>query len=826
MKSLRSLILVGISIVLAACTDAKIEVSQPFSLELTSSTASLTTTGVLTLTATPSSETKTVEFFEGTAKLGEVKSSPYTLALNLNASNNGEHTYTAKATSSKDIVASSKPIKVTIAISNPNPDPKPTLTLSPTAATLTPGGAPTTFTATLSNSDKQISWSLEGLGSISTEQGLSTVYTPPASISKTETAKLTASVAGTSLTAVATITLSQTAPTTGTIEVSVNGLSSIDADIAVSGPDGFNQKVTKTITLNNLKPGSYTVTAKQVNAGTANYQPNKITQVLDLKAGQTLGASVTYVLVQTTGSLQITINGLASDKNADVTITGPNSFSQKLIKSITITNLKPGLYTVTSKAVSATGTDTYQPDKASQVIDLKAGQTLAATFTYALVKTTASLKIIIEGLPIGTDAEVAVFDSSGGFFPLITKATTLTLAPGKYKVVGQTITGEGYEYKASPEIQDIEVKAGDAKSVNVTYIFSQSILFVNSSSGIDTNQGLKVKPFKTITKALDKVVAGQTVLVQNGTYGASSGESFPLRVKSGVTLEGETFRGIAIIGNGVCLSLKNVSDIRVSKLGFQCDLGIFLQDSANILLEQVVIASSNIGVVVKNSVVVLDTVETYDNDEGLSVEGTSSVTFKNSKAFRNRTGISLLGSAQLTLANSSASENLDVGIAVYETSKLEINNSHIDSNGNISQPDNGGLLITQSSGGSVGIANSTINSNVNSGINLACSTPISNAGNFTMTNSQIMSNDAFGLCVGNATGIISLKQNLFGFNKLIQIYDDRPDNQSAPIFAPQTSIDDGAGIYDLSGIKTGPVQDTNIWKITGANNKICFEACL
>ncbi len=740
MKPLIKLGLLGILLVLAGCGKDAVK---PFTVELKSSAASMNVVGVLTLTATASREAKVIEFYEGETKLGEVTATPYSLELPLGASNNGEHNYAAKATSSQDEVAQSKPVKVTVAISdpnpNPNPEPTPTLSLSPSAVTLTPAGTPTTFTATVSDSSMQVSWKLEGLGSISAAQGLTTLYTPPASISKTETATLTASVAGTSLTTAATITLSQTAPTIGGITVTVNGLSGVDADITVTGPDGFNQKITKTTTLNDLKPGSYTVAAKEVTKGA----------------------------------------------------------------------------------------DKYQPDKALQGLDVKPGQTLNAVVAYSLVKTTASLRITIEGLPSGTDAQVALFYPGGGFTPFITRTSTISdLPPGKYKVVGQSITGEGYEYKASPEIQDIELKAGDAKSVNVKYVFSQSILFVNASMGADTNQGLKDKPFKTITKALDKVVAGQTVLVQNGTYGASSGEAFPLRVKSGVALEGETFRGIAIIGNGVCLSLNNVSDIRVSKLGFQCDIGIYLQDVASTLLEQVVVASGSNGVVVRNSAMVLDTVETYNNDEGLSVEGTSTVTFNNSKAFRNRTGISLLGSAQLTVENSSVSENLDTGIFVAQTSKLEINNSHIDSNGNSSHPVNGGLFIIQSSGGSVSIANSTINSNINSGINLACSTPMSNAGNFTMTNSQIMSNDAFGLCVGNTTGIISLKQNLFGFNKLIQIYDNRPANQSAPIFAPQTSIDDGAGIYDLSGTKTGPAQDTNVWKITGANNKICFEACL
>lgn len=82
--------------------------------------------------------------------------------------------------------------------------PPATLTVSPTTATLPVGGAATTFSATLTNSNDPITWTLTGAGTLSTTTGATTVYTPPAA-GGAGTATLTATAGA--LTADATITL-------------------------------------------------------------------------------------------------------------------------------------------------------------------------------------------------------------------------------------------------------------------------------------------------------------------------------------------------------------------------------------------------------------------------------------------------------------------------------------------------------------------------------------------------------------------------------------------------------------------------------------------
>ncbi|MFO7545470.1 MAG: hypothetical protein R6W77_08250, partial [Trueperaceae bacterium] len=111
-------------------------------------------------------------------------------------------------------------VAMVTACTQPAPPVTPSLTVSPAAVSVTAGGAAQTFTATLQNATDTIFWSLSGNGSLSTNTGPSTNYTPPAAVAAVENATLTAT-AGT-LTASASITIDPpAAPATITVSGSV-----------------------------------------------------------------------------------------------------------------------------------------------------------------------------------------------------------------------------------------------------------------------------------------------------------------------------------------------------------------------------------------------------------------------------------------------------------------------------------------------------------------------------------------------------------------------------------------------------------------------------
>jgi Protein of unknown function (DUF1565) len=111
--------------------------------------------------------------------------------------------------------------KVTITV-NPVQGSNPTISITPTTAILNAGDPAKTFIANVEKSNAPVQWTLSGEGSLSSESGLTTNYTPPASVSSLSQATLTATLENTSISASATITL-QSATQTVLYVSAVNG---------------------------------------------------------------------------------------------------------------------------------------------------------------------------------------------------------------------------------------------------------------------------------------------------------------------------------------------------------------------------------------------------------------------------------------------------------------------------------------------------------------------------------------------------------------------------------------------------------------------------
>ena len=191
-------------------------------------------------------------------------------------------------------------------------------------------------------------------------------------------------------------------PTTGTLQLSVAGLpSGTNANIGVTGPNGFSQAVTANATLNDLAPGSYAITASDVTAGAVTFGGLVTGSPSTITAGNTSSAAVSYVAL--TGSLQVNITGLPTGQNADVLVTGPGNFSQTLTASQTLTGLNLGAYTITAKTLRPTNAtvDTLIPGVGSSAT-VTANTTANATATYATRGGTGAMWVANFGAPGGT----------------------------------------------------------------------------------------------------------------------------------------------------------------------------------------------------------------------------------------------------------------------------------------------------------------------------------------------------------------------------------------------------------------------------------------
>ncbi|HWJ24323.1 MAG TPA: hypothetical protein VNS52_18335, partial [Gemmatimonadaceae bacterium] len=168
----------------------------------------------------------------------------------------------------------------------------------------------------------------------------------------------------------------------GSITLSLAGLPPGAAgDVLVQGPSGFSQTVTGTTTLSALTAGTYTINAREVTASGTIYAPSPVSQSAVVGTrGTPVSVGVKYAAAS--GALSVAVSGLPAGTNADVTVTGPNGYSQALTGSATLPTLRVGSYTIDAAAVTVAGT-VYAPAIDQPQLTVSAGATSSGTVAYA-----------------------------------------------------------------------------------------------------------------------------------------------------------------------------------------------------------------------------------------------------------------------------------------------------------------------------------------------------------------------------------------------------------------------------------------------------------
>lgn len=184
---------------------------------------------------------------------------------------------------------------------------------------------------------------------------------------------------------------------------------------------------------------------------------------------------------------------------------------------------------------------------------------------------------------------------------------------------------------------------------------SKNIVYVNPRSGDDGQSGKKLSPLKTITKALAIAAAGSTIQLAEGTYSEATGEKFPLLIKDGIILKGNSQdRGYDTIiqGNGYF----------VSPTGAGQNVAIAaLQDAGGI-----------IGVRVTND---------YMRGHGLWIESASPEVVGNTFTRNGNTGVSVNGNSSPKIEDNYFYNNLGNGLLIYGTSTPEVVNNTFEKTG-------------------------------------------------------------------------------------------------------------------------------------------------
>lgn len=301
---------------------------------------------------------------------------------------------------------------------------------------------------------------------------------------------------------------------TGSLTVNISGLAAgINAQVTIAGPAGFTRSVSATQTLSVLEPGPYMITAVNVTDSENQYLAVPPTQGVSVSAGTT-AAAATVLYAVATGRLTITLSGVPSGANANVSVTGPGGFSRVLTTTTALTLLAPGNYTVTAGDVLA-GNFTYRGvAPLAQVVAVPASTTpAAATVRYTVID--GAIALTLSGLPNGVSPAITI-TRPGGFSQSVSSSTTLArLAPGTYTVTAPTVTVGATTYAATPDIQTITLAVGATANVTVTYGLAIALRLEVVTSGLSRPVQLTSPPNDN-TRLLIVEQTGLIRLVKSG----------------------------------------------------------------------------------------------------------------------------------------------------------------------------------------------------------------------------------------------------------------------------------------------------------------------
>jgi FG-GAP repeat len=196
------------------------------------------------------------------------------------------------------------------------------------------------------------------------------------------------------------------------IKIEVMGLpEGIKGDVTVTGPSNFNETITETKMFTNLAEGEYKIIAKDV------INEDKTHFVYVVNGSATIDQSertffpdrdleIIQVKYELEAELSITVRGLPSGVNAEVTVKGVNVIGksevveQKVTSSITLGDLRPGIYEIAVAEVSSNYI--YAPIVTSFGEQLEPGSQTSTEIAYlteinSLQNTSGGNSVVIDG---------------------------------------------------------------------------------------------------------------------------------------------------------------------------------------------------------------------------------------------------------------------------------------------------------------------------------------------------------------------------------------------------------------------------------------------
>jgi parallel beta-helix repeat protein len=236
------------------------------------------------------------------------------------------------------------------------------------------------------------------------------------------------------------------------------------------------------------------------------------------------------------------------------------------------------------------------------------------------------------------------------------------------------------------------------KQLGVQTISQVNVLFVNPSIGDDrAGNGGERAPLKTITQALLLATSNTQIILSKGVYSTQTGEQFPLILKPGVLIQGDSSnkgRDIVIQGGGDYLTrtfggknvtivganqakLTGVTVINPSSRGY----GLWIEYSSPIIVDNTFTGSTQDGVAVAGSgaPTISNNVFSQNGANGITISGDSQPEVRDNVFQQTGFAINITQNSQPAVVGNSITANRS-GILVQANARPVVRNNLIQDN--------------------------------------------------------------------------------------------------------------------------------------------------
>lgn len=228
-----------------------------------------------------------------------------------------------------------------------------------------------------------------------------------------------------------------------------------------------------------------------------------------------------------------------------------------------------------------------------------------------------------------------------------------------------------------------------------------TVLYVNPLSGDDQfGDGTRYQPFKTITQALQAAQPGTVVLLAPGRYTTANGESFPLQLRPGITLQGQptTTQSVLIQGGGPFssrqLSSQNAAVVMADRSGLAYVVvsnpmpqghGVWIESGQPVIRSSALVANEHTGLYVAGGAPTIESSYFSQNrvaglvlygqaqaivrgnhfentGTAITVADGANAEITDNRILRNDEGVVLLGNASPLIANNQIAQNRRNGV--------------------------------------------------------------------------------------------------------------------------------------------------------------------